>query len=119
MPEGATYVGRPSPWGNPFVPGTIYAGVSLVECWEDALELFRVYAAGRSIADPAWLVPLAGHDLACWCPTDKPCHADVLLELLAKPPSDAQLDLFAPATVVAARRRSRVSGETKPVIEAC
>lgn len=24
---------------------------------------------------------LAGHDLMCWCPLDRPCHADVLLEL--------------------------------------
>lgn len=24
---------------------------------------------------------LADHDLACWCPLDQPCHADVLLEL--------------------------------------
>jgi hypothetical protein len=24
---------------------------------------------------------LAGHDLACWCPLDQPCHADVLLDL--------------------------------------
>jgi len=24
---------------------------------------------------------LAGKDLACWCPLDQPCHADVLLEL--------------------------------------
>lgn len=24
---------------------------------------------------------LAGLDLACWCPLDRPCHADVLLEL--------------------------------------
>lgn len=27
------------------------------------------------------LGPLRGHDLACWCPLDQPCHADVLLEL--------------------------------------
>jgi hypothetical protein len=27
------------------------------------------------------LTELAGHDLACWCPLDQPCHADVLLEL--------------------------------------
>lgn len=27
------------------------------------------------------LAPLVGHDLACWCPLDQPCHADVLLEL--------------------------------------
>lgn len=24
---------------------------------------------------------LAGKNLACWCPLDQPCHADVLLEL--------------------------------------
>jgi hypothetical protein len=24
---------------------------------------------------------LTGKDLACWCPLDQPCHADVLLEL--------------------------------------
>jgi hypothetical protein len=29
----------------------------------------------------AWIAPLRGHDLGCWCPLDLPCHADVLLEL--------------------------------------
>lgn len=24
---------------------------------------------------------LKGKDLACWCPLDQPCHADILLEL--------------------------------------
>jgi hypothetical protein len=24
---------------------------------------------------------LAGRDLACWCPLDEPCHADVLLDV--------------------------------------
>lgn len=28
---------------------------------------------------------LAGRDLACWCPLDRPCHADVLLELANAP----------------------------------
>lgn len=27
---------------------------------------------------------LAGKNLACWCPLDQPCHADVLLELANK-----------------------------------
>lgn len=27
------------------------------------------------------IAELAGRDLACWCPLDQPCHADVLLEL--------------------------------------
>jgi hypothetical protein len=30
--------------------------------------------------DDFW-TPLAGRDLACWCPLDQPCHADVLLEV--------------------------------------
>jgi hypothetical protein len=25
---------------------------------------------------------LRGKNLACWCPLDQPCHADVLLELV-------------------------------------
>lgn len=29
----------------------------------------------------AALVELRGKDLACWCPLDQPCHADVLLEI--------------------------------------
>ena len=24
---------------------------------------------------------LAGLDLACWCPLDQPCHADILLDI--------------------------------------
>ncbi|MBO0882015.1 MAG: DUF4326 domain-containing protein, partial [Mycobacterium sp.] len=24
---------------------------------------------------------LRGHDLACWCPLEQPCHADVLLAI--------------------------------------
>jgi hypothetical protein len=24
---------------------------------------------------------IRGKDLACWCPLDQPCHADVLLEI--------------------------------------
>ena len=31
--------------------------------------------------DPRLPNGLVGHDLACFCPLDQPCHADVLLEL--------------------------------------
>ncbi|MGE2733815.1 DUF4326 domain-containing protein [Mycolicibacterium vaccae] len=31
---------------------------------------------------------LAGRDLACWCPLDDPCHADVLLDLANGPRDD-------------------------------
>lgn len=35
----------------------------------------------RTLELRAAVALLAGHDLACWCPLDQPCHADVLLEL--------------------------------------
>lgn len=45
--------------------------------FEDAVVWFggRFEAAGLDVTE------LRGHDLACWCPLDSPCHADVLLEL--------------------------------------
>jgi len=62
------YVGRPTKWGNPF-KGT----------W--AVDQFRAWAVLKVQEEPGWLEPLRGKDLACWCPLDQPCHADVLLEL--------------------------------------
>ena len=54
-------------------------------------ESVRLFAAdltywlgGRMSHDPelaAAIRGLRGHDLACWCPLDQPCHADVLLEI--------------------------------------
>jgi hypothetical protein len=43
--------------------------------------VFRVWAEWLLVGEPAWLEPLRGRDLVCWCPRDAPCHADVLLEL--------------------------------------
>jgi hypothetical protein len=42
------------------------------------------WVGGRLRWDPAFgeaVASLRGHDLACWCPLDAPCHADVLLHL--------------------------------------
>lgn len=45
---------------------------------EDCIGVLR---AETNRAFAASLAQLRGHDLACWCPLDAPCHADVLLEL--------------------------------------
>lgn len=92
-PEGAVVVSRPSQWGNPFAPGNIYRFVTIngvyfgsVESKEHAAELFREWFMhsdsenGRAARDLA-REELAGKSLACWCPLDQPCHADVLLEV--------------------------------------
>ena len=76
MPEGAVYVGRGSMWGNPFKDGTLLSrpgAVMAFRLWVEA----AVNAPYRERAR----AQLRGHDLACWCPPDQPCHADVLLEI--------------------------------------
>jgi len=100
MPEGVVYVGRPSRWGNPFVVGGVLPLAPWAEPrqparrWtpETATAAYRRWLTSR---DPQpvhgvdravilmGLPELAGRDLACWCPLDQPCHADVLLELAA------------------------------------
>jgi hypothetical protein len=56
---------------------------------EECVELFRQYVCGGgpmldwtpSDVTADIREKLAGHNLACWCPLDQPCHADVLLEI--------------------------------------
>jgi hypothetical protein len=85
MPEGAVYVGRPSQWGNPFTAEDYwksgYVGhIGIARAWAKAQ--FRVYVLGRLESGVGYpLAALRGQDLACWCPLDQPCHADVLLEI--------------------------------------
>ena len=86
MPDGTIYVGRPTKWGNPFVAGDRVTrkpwcfSVEIVEDNTHAVKLFREYAE-VTVWVQALLEDLRGHDLACWCALDQPCHADVLLEL--------------------------------------
>jgi hypothetical protein len=44
------------------------------------VEVYRDTLIRRLRANPTLLDPLRGKNLACWCPLDQPCHADVLLE---------------------------------------
>lgn len=87
MPKNTVYVGRGTKWGNPFV--ITHATPS--EWWVMDRKYPTANAAQKAAVTryrhylphiPA-LVPnqLRGKDLACWCPLDQPCHADVLLEL--------------------------------------
>lgn len=89
LPEGAVYVGRPTKWGNPFKIGEPWPPGDPQELQhpatrEDVLHEFDAYMEGLCTMKPPALDEiideLRGHDLACWCPIDKACHADVLLE---------------------------------------
>ncbi|QHB37907.1 hypothetical protein SEA_OPIE_65 [Gordonia phage Opie] len=104
MPEGAVYVGRPSQWGNPINLSDVAAQFPSVDERGVAQMVVRDFAVlarrgqlhvpnwrslGGERGPVTWFYPtvdliraeLGGHDLACWCPLDQPCHADVLLAL--------------------------------------
>jgi len=92
MPEGAVYVGRPSKWGNPWKPEQYwdagYSG-SLDVALRHCIDAYKAWLLGKehwahstkALKPTPDLARLRGKDLACWCPLDQPCHADVLLEL--------------------------------------
>lgn len=111
MPEGVVYVGRPSLWGNPWSVrdvGQVYPetpreerAAAAVRLYRRELEHWGLMSDHYDFTTPArWeaidaaiqrsgarnmgeyaAVALRGKDLACWCPLDQACHADVLLEL--------------------------------------
>jgi Domain of unknown function (DUF4326) len=81
IPDGAVYVGRAapglckSPYANPYPVNTY--GLA------ESLRLYRLHADSFDLT--ALRRDLAGRDLACWCPLDQACHADVLLEVADQP----------------------------------
>jgi len=95
MPAGSVYVGRPTIWGNPFTGSdAVEKFRKAVSTWpipEEQMaawlaaggeEICLIIIAGRM--HPA-IDEIIGRDLACWCSLDKPCHADVLLEIANTP----------------------------------
>ncbi len=91
MPADTVSVARPGKWGNPFPVGAAGPCGRKADDREGAVGFFRQMmedAELRAAAGyPADLSPLRGKNLACWCPLDGPCHADVLLELANKAPA--------------------------------
>lgn len=107
MPPNTVYVGRTrseltAEFANPFrvggyfkmgsgkggfgfswlqaMPGYEDASFTRIETNNDAVAWFKEYRR-RYPFNPDKLESLRGKNLACWCPLDQPCHADVLLEL--------------------------------------
>lgn len=104
MPENTVKVDRTTKWGNPYrvikESGrmwcghtkswqpiySVYIGPTLIarcSSKDEALAISVRRFLGKCHYMPSTidLAPLRGKNLACWCPLDKPCHADVLLEL--------------------------------------
>lgn len=101
----AVNVARPSRWGNPFIVHHPNGPMPLRKPMspQAAVSTFRsMLEKGGGwfpvpLPWPKGMIPkeyttvddavreLRGHNLACWCALDRPCHADVLLELAARP----------------------------------
>lgn len=96
LPSGVVVVTRPTIRGNPWVgPDCVKAyrrfvrqvlgGVMCAQLCEDGLDVERRFT--RPIEE--WkelrrlLLPRSQltYDVACWCPLDNPCHADVWIEV--------------------------------------
>ena len=77
-PAGAVVVARPTKWGNPFVVDDERSRADAVDRFTRAITRGDI-TLQFDVADVRR--ELAGRDLACWCPLDEPCHADVLLRL--------------------------------------
>ena len=110
IPPGTVCVSRPSRWGNPWRVehnGDQWYAVAVDPSWPwdgpfrskrdasaAAVRLWDLHTGALGLIEPddltGWLAPLAGVDLACWCPLvgpdgePWPCHADILLTLVAE-----------------------------------
>lgn len=89
MPENTVYVGRPGKFGNPFTIGCNASEFSTnlpscVSTVEEAVECYHYWINKTIMVRNDFLKPLKGKNLACFCPLDKPCHADILLRLANK-----------------------------------
>jgi hypothetical protein len=99
-PAHTKVVSRPAKWGNPWKvvrsggtwdvvgPGPDLVRVRREDAILDAVALYRDWITGHGVHHSIGELraacvsnDLRGFDLACWCPLDQPCHADVLLEL--------------------------------------
>jgi hypothetical protein len=90
LPEGAVCVDRSTRYGNPFVVGRDGSAEECIAYYRALASGFicvscpRVSLQAQEDARAAMLDAkreLKGKDLACWCRLDRPCHADVLLEI--------------------------------------
>jgi hypothetical protein len=74
LPQDAVVVTRPTKWGNPH-PLSLGRAEAVRRYRDDLI------AGQLTISVEDVRRELRGRDLACYCPLDEPCHADVLLTL--------------------------------------
>ncbi|WP_206281495.1 DUF4326 domain-containing protein [Streptomyces prasinopilosus] len=104
--EGAAYVGRGTPFGNPWAVVRTNTGTGWAVQWAGhahqhrplglndfvpandqrdahalAVELYETWVHAHPTLLERIRRDLAGRDLICWCSESLPCHADAVLRL--------------------------------------
>lgn len=74
LPDGVVVVTRPTKWGNPHP--LALGRAEAVRRYEADLRAGRLAVSIDDVRRE-----LRSRDLACYCPLDEPCHADVLLKI--------------------------------------
>ena len=93
MPANTVYVGRGSKWGNPHKVGVLleqnkdgsYRRMTPADAVARYRNEYLPYWMSKCSENTLYPRELRGKNLACWCALDRPCHADVLLELANRP----------------------------------
>jgi hypothetical protein len=73
IPKDAVYIGRPSPYGNPFSIGE--DGTR-----SEVIEKYRLFVNKNPELQTLIQQNLRGKDLVCFC-APKPCHGDIILSI--------------------------------------
>ena len=92
------YIGRPSPWGNPFSHLVRSRAKFLVATREEAIQRFEEWLLAQPELVKRVKQELCGKVLGCWC-APLSCHGDVLARIANAEESSprelgAQLNLY-------------------------
>lgn len=93
MPPNTVKVDRSTKWGNPITIAKdgVGDGKFTAGSRREAVAMFTEMMSAASLADDYGyprldiVDELRGKNLACWCPLNEPCHADVLLAMANGP----------------------------------
>jgi hypothetical protein len=80
IPEDAVYIGRPGPFGNPFVIGEHGDRAAVIA-------QYRAWLPTQPALVERMQRELPGRDLVCFC-APLPCHGDVILALVNPSPTN-------------------------------
>lgn len=84
LPGNTVFVGRPGRFCNPYKVTNGRTPAEAVAMYEQVIMTGAGWVHAKYRHAPSIETikrSLAGRNLACWCPLDQPCHADVLLKI--------------------------------------